>query len=168
MKNVGPVIVGIIIGIVICAGSLMIPGVQQKMAQSMGQQMLIEIESPLSFDETLVKLEENAKAAGWKVPSKWKVNFQRNLNKVTGTDIGPNRVLKMCEPKAAVKILVHDKFKKLTTMMPCTIAVYEKSDGKVFISLMDMRMLGMIYGGEIKEIADELGPQMMEMVNLSK
>ena len=168
MKNLVLIIVGIIIGVVLCVASLMAPGMQEKMAQTMGQQMLIEIESPLGFDETLVKLEENAKAAGWKVPSKWKVNFQRNLNKVTGTDIGPNRVLKMCEPKAAVKILVHDKYKKLTTMMPCTIAVYEKSDGKVFISLMDMRMLGMIYGGEIKAIADELGPQMMEMVDLTK
>jgi len=59
MKNVGPVIVGIIIGIVICVGSFMVPGVQQKMAQSMGQQMLIEIESPLNFDDTLIKLEEN-------------------------------------------------------------------------------------------------------------
>ena len=168
MKNIGPVIVGIIIGIVICAGSLMIPGVQEKMAQSMGQQMLIELESPLNFDDTLVKLEENAKAAGWKVPSKWKVNFQRNLQKVTGTDIGPNRVLKMCEPKAAARILVHDEYKLLTTMMPCTIAVYEKSDGKTYISLMDIKMLGMIYGGEIKQIANELAPQMMEMVNLSK
>ena len=168
MKNFVLIVIGIIIGVVLCVGSLMAPGIKDKMAQTMGQQMLIEIESPLSFDDTLVKLEENAKAAGWKVPSKWKVNFQRNLKKVTGTDIGPNQVLKMCEPKAAARILVHDQYKLLTTMMPCTIAVYEKSDGKAYISLMDIKMLGMIYGGEIKQIADELAPQMMDMVNLNK
>ena len=140
--------------------------VQQMMAEKMGDQMLIEVESPLGFEETLEQLEANAKAAGWKVPKKWKVNFQANLQKVTGTDIGPNRVLKMCEPKAAARILIHDEYKLLTTMMPCTIAVYEKSDGKAYISLMNMKMLGMIYGGEIKEIADELGPQMMEMIDL--
>jgi uncharacterized protein (DUF302 family) len=134
----------------------------------MGSNMLIEVESPLGFDETLLKLEENAKAAGWKVPSKWKVNFQKNLLKVTGTDIGKNQVLKMCEPEAAAKMLVHDEYKRLTTMMPCTLAVYEKSDGKTYISLMNMEMLGMIYGGVIADIAAELAPQMKEMVNLSK
>jgi uncharacterized protein (DUF302 family) len=46
--------------------------------------------------------------------------------------------------------------------MPCTIAVYEKSDGKTYVSLMNMDMLGMIYGGLIAEIAGEFAPQMME------
>jgi uncharacterized protein (DUF302 family) len=161
------IIVSFIIGAVVGIGVLQLPAVQQMMGQSMGAQMLIEVESPLGFDETLVKLEENAKYAGWKVPSKWKVNFQKNLMKVTGTDIGKNQVLKMCEPDAAARMLVHDEYKLLTTMMPCTIAVYEKSDGKTYISLMNMEMLGMIYGGLIAEIADELAPQMMEMIDLS-
>ena len=166
MKIFASVIGGIILGIVLCLIAVQTPAVQEKMAGAMGSMMLQEIESPLGFDETLAKLEANAKAAGWKVPRKWKINFQANLKKVTGTDIGPNRVLKMCEPKAAAKIPIHDEYKLLTTMMPCTIAVYNKSDGKTYISVMNMEMLGMIYGGEIKEIADELGPQMMEMVQL--
>lgn len=162
------IIISFIIGVIVGIGALFVPPVQQMMGQSLGSQMLIEVESPLGFDETMVKLEENAKYAGWKVPSKWKVNFQKNLLKVTGTDIGKNQVLKMCEPAAAAKMLVHDEYKLLTTMMPCTIAVYEKSDGKTYISLMNMEMLGMIYGGLIAEIANELAPQMLEMVDLSK
>jgi uncharacterized protein (DUF302 family) len=162
------IIIAFVIGAIAGVAVLQLPAVQQTMGQSMGSKMLIEIESPLGFDETLEKLEENAKAAGWKVPSKWKVNFQRNLLKVTGTDIGKNQVLKMCEPGAAAKMLVHDEYKQLTTMMPCTLAVYEKSDGKTYISLMNMEMLGMIYGGLIADIAAELAPQMKEMVTLSK
>ena len=164
MKIIVSFIVGAVVGIV----ALQVPAVQQMIGQSMGSQMLIEVESPLGFDETLVKLEENARGAGWKVPSKWKVNFQKNLLKVTGTDIGKNQVLKMCEPQAAAKMLVHEEYKRLTTMMPCTIAVYEKSNGKTYISIMNMEMLGMIYGGLIADIADELAPQMEAMVNISK
>jgi uncharacterized protein (DUF302 family) len=74
----------------------------------------------------------------------------------------------MCEPAAAVKMLVHDEYKLLTTMMPCTIAVYQKSDGKTYISMMNMRMLGLMYGGVIGEISNELAPQMDKMVDLSK
>ena len=66
-----------------------------------------------------------------------------------------------------MKILVNDDLKKLTTMMPCTIAVYEKSNGKTYISMMNMEMLGMIYGGVVTPIAAELAPQMDAMVNLS-
>ena len=168
MKIFLSLIAGLVLGVVVGIASLQLPAVQKMIGQSFGSQMLIEVASPLGFDETLVKLEENAKYAGWKVPKKWKINFQKNLQKVTGVDIGKNQVLKMCEPDAAARILVHDEYKLLTTMMPCTISVYEKSDGKTYISLMNMEMLGMIYGGVIAEIAAELAPQMMEMIKLSE
>lgn len=128
--------------------------------------MLIERESPLGFDETLEKLEVNAKAQGWKVPKKWKVNFQRNLEHVTGVDIGKNRVLKMCEPHAAVKLLVKDEYKQLTAMMPCTIAVYEKSDGKTYISMMNLEVMGAMFGGDVLQMVEELAPQMEAMLKL--
>jgi uncharacterized protein (DUF302 family) len=162
------IIISLIVGAVLGIGSLQIPAVQQMIGKSLAPQMLIEVESPLDFYDTLDKLEENAKAAGWKVPKKWRVNFQRNLERVTGVDIGPNEVIKMCEPEAAVRMLKHDQYKLLTTMMPCTIAVYEKSNGKTYISMMNMEILGMMYGGEIAEIAKELAPQMKKMVTLSK
>lgn len=168
MKIFITLIVGLVLGVIVGIGSLQVPAVQQVIGKSLGSQMLIEVESPLGFDETLVKLEENAKYLGWKVPKKWKINFQNNLKKVTGVDIGKNQVLKMCEPEAAAKMLIHDEYKLLTTMMPCTISVYEKSNGKTYISIMNMEMLGMIYGGVIAEIAAELAPQMMEMTELGE
>lgn len=125
---------------------------------------MIERQSPLSFEDTLARLEKNAKGVGWKVPSRWKVDFQRNLKKVTGTDIGPNRVLKMCEPHAAAKLLVKDQYKQLTAMMPCTIAVYVKSDGKTYISMVNLDAMGKMYGGDVAKMAEELAPQMEQML----
>ena len=126
--------------------------------------MLVEVESPLGFEETLTRIEANAKDLGWKVPKKWKVNFQKNMKKITDTDIGPNQVLKMCEPFAAAKLLVKDEYKQLAAMMPCTIAVYEKSDGKVYVAMMNLAVMGMMYGGDVKDMADELAPQMDQML----
>lgn len=128
--------------------------------------MLIEVPSPLGFEETLERLEENARELGWKVPGKWKVDFQQNLMMVTDTDIGPARVLKMCEPFAAVKLLVKDEYKQLTAMMPCTIAVYEKSDGKTYIAMMNLEAMGQMYGGGVLEMTKELAPQMEQMLKL--
>ena len=128
--------------------------------------MITEIPSPYSFEETLEKIEANAKAEGWKVPKKWKIDFQKNLKYVTKIDIGPNKLLKMCEPKAAVDILIHDELKRLSVMMPCTIGVYEKSDGKTYITIMNMKILGLLFGDVVDEITTELAPQMEKMVTL--
>jgi len=133
---------------------------------SLPDMMIKEIPSPYSFEETLEKIEENAKAEGWKVPKTWKVNFQRNLLKVVKVDIGPNKLIKMCEPQAAADILIHDELKRLSVMMPCTIGVYEKSDGKTYITIMNMKILGLLFGDVVKEITTELAPQMDKMVML--
>ena len=135
----------------------------QQMMQQMPQ-MLIERESPLGFDDTLTRIEANAKELGWKVPKKWKVNFRGNMKRATGKDIGPNKVLKMCEPHAAVELLLIDEYKMLTAMMPCTIAVYEKSDGKTYVSMMNLDLMGKMFGGEVARITVKLAPQMEQML----
>ena len=73
----------------------------------------------------------------------------------------------MCEPWAAVKLLKFDKYKKFLAMMPCSFAVYEKSDGKVYASFMNIQLLGQMYKGqkEIEELVNELGPHMVKMVD---
>ncbi len=133
------------------------------------EEMIVEKLSPLGFDETIAKIKKNAKALGWKVPKSWKKNFQKNLKKVTKKDIGKNLVFSMCEPWAAVKLLQHDKYKKFLAMMPCSFAVYEKSDGKVYASFMNIQLMGQMYKGqaEIEELVNELGPHMVKMVDFN-
>lgn len=129
--------------------------------------LIIEKVSPLGFEETITKIKTNAKALGWKVPKKWKKNFQKNLKHVTKEDIGRNLVFSMCEPWEAVKLLKHDKYKKFLAMMPCSFAVYEKSDGKVYASFMNIQLMGQMYKGqkEIEDLVNVLGPHMVKMVD---
>lgn len=129
--------------------------------------MIKEVQSPYAFEETIEKVITNAKDIGWKVPKSWKIDFQRNLNKVVQIDIGPNKVIGMCDPKAAADILIHDQLKQLSVMMPCSIAFYEKSDGKTYISIMNMGVLGALFGDVVKEITTELAPQMDAMITLA-
>jgi len=135
-------------------------------AQASGA-MIIEKQSPLGFEETIERIKSNAKELGWKVPKKWKRDFQKNLMRVTDTDVGRNLVFSMCEPWEAAKLLVHDKYKKFLAMMPCSFAVFEKSDGKVYASVMNIQMLGQMYKGEkeIEDLVNKLGPQMVQMMN---
>jgi uncharacterized protein (DUF302 family) len=159
-----------VIALVALAGFAMLGGTgaaaDERPAATADLKMLIERESPLGFEQTLERIEANARDLGWKVPQKWKVDFQRNFKKITDTDIGPSRVLKMCEPFAAAKLLVKDEYKQLAAMMPCTIAVYEKSDGKTYIAMMNLDAMAQMYGGDVKDMAAELAPQMEQMLKL--
>ena len=128
--------------------------------------MIKEVASPYGFEETVEKVKANAKGLGWKVPKSWKIDFQKNLQKVVKVDIGPNQVIGMCEPQAAADILKHDKLKKIAVMMPCKVAIYQKSDGKTYVSIMNMNLLGTAFGDVVKGITSKLAPQMDKMVTL--
>jgi uncharacterized protein (DUF302 family) len=104
---------------------------------------------------------------GWKVPKKWKKNFQKNFKRAAKVDIGGRAiVVEMCEPVAGANLMKHDQYKKFLSMMPCTVAVYEKADGKVYLSMMNIQMMADVYQGEkpIQEMVDKLGPQMEQML----
>jgi len=36
--------------------------------------------------------------------------------------------------------------------MPCTISVYEKADGKIYIAHMNAGLMGKVFGGVISEV----------------
>lgn len=127
--------------------------------------LVTEIQSPYGFDETVEKIEANAKAVGWKVPSKWKANFQANFKKIVGVDIGPMQLLKMCEPKIASDLLIKDENKYLSVMMPCTFAVYEKADGKTYIAMMNLGAVGRFIGGDVITAMEQAMPDMQKMVD---
>lgn len=124
-----------------------------------------ETQSPYGFEETLEKLEVNAKELGWKVPKKWKANFQKNFDKIVGVDIGPMKLLKMCEPKVAADLLVKDENKYLSVMMPCTFAVYEKADGKTYVAMMNLAVVAQMIGGDVVTAMEIAMPDMEKMVD---
>jgi hypothetical protein len=44
--------------------------------------------------------------------------------------------------------------------------VYVKSDGKTYISMMNLEAMGAMYGGDVAEMSDALAPQMEAMLKL--
>lgn len=54
-------------------------------------------------------------------------------------------------------------------MMPKTFAVYEKSDGQVYVSTMNGAIMGKIFGGEIEKIIKDVSLEVegrMRFINL--
>ena len=130
--------------------------------------LIVEVQSPLGFDDTLKHIESRAKSIKWKVPKKWKANFQKNFKKIAKKDIGPMRLLKMCEPFIAADLLIKDENKYLSVMMPCTFSVYEKSDGKTYIATMNLGLFGRALGGDVIPAMEKAWPDILYMLDFSE
>ncbi len=116
--------------------------------------MIIEVESPYSYQETLSRFNENVKKFGWKVPKKYDwVKMLKNKGEIGG----PMVMYELCKPNHAFALLQNDAYKHLSVMMPCATSFYQKRNGKTYVAYLNVEMIATMYGGEIAEIATKAG-----------
>lgn len=145
MSKVIGIVAGLIGGIVLTGiiGWNMMPGM-----------MLKEQVSPYSMEETVNKIKENALAKGWVVPSVSPLH--KSVKKHGGGDVLPVMLVNLCQAHHAKRMLSDDSARVVSVFMPCTISVYKKSDGKVYISSMNASLLGSMFGGIVAEVMGEV------------
>lgn len=111
--------------------------------------MLRERTSPLSLDDTVAAITNNAVAAGWVVQGV--AALDENVRKHGGDPGRPVRVIQLCHAGHAARILQNDGARVASTLMPCRISVYETADG-VRIGTMNAGLIGRLFGGVIARV----------------
>ncbi len=111
--------------------------------------MLHETPSPLGLDETVAAITNKAVAAGWVVSSV--MPLDQSVKKNGGDPGRPVRLVNLCQAQHASAILLDDRARVATTLMPCTISVYETADG-VRIGSMNAGLMGRLFGGTISRV----------------
>lgn len=111
--------------------------------------MFLENESKYSFVETVEKLITEIEKNTWKVSV---VHDLQETMKKSGTEVLPIKVLAICHPKHSSKILLKDDERIVSSLMPCRVSVYEKSNGKTYISRMNTGVVAKSIGGVVEEV----------------
>lgn len=106
--------------------------------------------SPHDLATTVKTIETNAKAAGWKVVGKREMH--KTIAEQGGPVLRPVVLMELCSGKYSAKILADDSARWSSVLMPCTIAVYEKQDGKTYVSSMDVRAMKSMLSGVVSEV----------------
>ena len=96
--------------------------------------MLSEDKSNYDFETTVQEFEKSVIAAGWKIPH---INDLQASMKNFGFEVNKVKVYEICQPEFANMILSQDDERIVSTLMPCRVSIYEKSDGKVYVSRMN-------------------------------
>ncbi len=136
--------------------------------------MLIEVQSPLSTEQTKDKIVQNIiDLPGWGLAKDSAISFDALLNKDwNGMQVDSLYAIEICNPDYSGTILSEDQNKFASVMMPCVISVYQKSDGNTYVSYMNARIMGKIFQNfpTIQNyMANKIGPdqdKMMDFLNL--
>ena len=68
-----------------------------------------------------------------------------------GVDFKPRvKLVKLCNAEYAKSVLTTDRY--VSCLMPCTMAVWEGDDGKVYLSEMNMSLMAKMFGGNIAKV----------------
>jgi len=125
--------------------------------------MLIEHKSTLSYEETVAALNDVIEnKQDWKVPKTF--DFQKNINDAGHGPIERVGTVALCNPLYASRILEDDQNRKVTAFMPLGIGIYSDKNGQVYISELNVSLLGMMFGGTISDVMADAG--ILSMVNL--
>ncbi len=110
--------------------------------------MIVTKECKMGVDETVAALEESIGANGWVVSGVMDMN--QSLAK-HGVDFAPKvKLVKLCKAQYAQSVLSTDRH--VACLMPCSMAVWEGDDGKVYLSEMNMGLMAKMFGGNIAKI----------------
>ena len=112
--------------------------------------MIVEEQSPYGLDETVKRIADAAKAEGWVVSAIRPMH--KSVKKNGGPTVLPVMLVELCSPEYAGAMLLDDASRYSSVMMPCTISVYEKTDGKVYVAHVNAKMVGGMFGGKVAEV----------------
>ena len=135
---------------------------------SSGEMMVKEFKSPYDFEKTMDLMVDRINLSeGWNVTDV--IDQNAEVIASGGSPIGKFKIIKYCSGVFSSRMLIDDDRKKIGNMMPKTFAVYEKSDGQVFVSTMNGAIMGKLFGGETEKIIEEVSLEvedMMRFINL--
>lgn len=112
--------------------------------------ILKENVSRYNFEQSVETLEKAILESGtWRIPAKH--DLQATLLKNGKDEVNNVIVFEICNPDLAEKILKTDDERVVSNMMPCRIAVYDKTDGKTYFSRMNSGLLAKPMGKITRE-----------------
>jgi uncharacterized protein (DUF302 family) len=123
--------------------------------------MFIEHQSRYPYQETMATLAGAVQAGGWRLL------VSHDLQAILdgkGYKVLPVTVMEICNAKHSSRLLAGDGERTVASLMPCRVAVYEKSDGKTYVSRMNAEMFAQMLGGLTEEVMGDAFREMEVML----
>ncbi len=125
--------------------------------------MLTIYKSESDFEKTMDKLKDAIDATGeWKVTKEF--DFQKNIQDAGHGKIEKVGSIAICNPGYAALILKEEPNRKVTSIMPLTIGIYENKRKQVYVSELNIKLMGMMFGGTIAKVMNIAGKDVKNII----
>lgn len=125
--------------------------------------MLISHKSESNFEDTVTRLKDEIASTGnWKITKEF--DFQKNIQDAGLEAIEKIGSLAICNPQYASQILKESSNRKVSSMMPLTIGIYEDKNKNVYISEMNVQIMGKMFGGTIAKVMSVAGKEVHQII----
>ncbi len=111
--------------------------------------MFFESKSKYGFDETIQVLTDVVAESEWKLIHLH--DLQETMRK-NGKQVAPVKVMEICNPNLAYRLLSEDEQRIYSNMMPCRVSVYVKGDGLTYVSRINAALMASQIGGVVHEV----------------
>jgi uncharacterized protein (DUF302 family) len=119
--------------------------------------MFLESVSPLKFSETVDAIKAEAGALGW---STLAAHDLAGILAKKGIAIAPITILETCNAKYSVELINKDETRYVSSLLPCRVAIYETSTGKVIISRLNTTAFGSMMEPAVADVLKKAGAEM--------
>ena len=102
-------------------------------------------------------IEEKAVENGWAVAKIY--NMEKRMKKAGFEDAARVKVIELCHATHTNDILSQEDDMFIAAIMPCRIAVYEKRNGDVFISKMNIGLMSKFFSENVKEVMGQVAEE---------
>lgn len=123
--------------------------------------LFLEDTSPKSLVATTAAFQESVKSAGWSVLG---VTNMAGILSERGFTLHPVLVFDACSGKYSADLLSKDETRFVASMIPCRVAIYQTSTGKVVISRMNAVAMADMVGGHAGTVIKKSGEEMEQII----
>ncbi len=127
--------------------------------------MLVTYRSTQGYAETLRSLEQ-----GFAVKQDWKVltvnDFQKSVGSAGFGDIQRVGSVSLCNPRYAAAILGEETSRQITALMPLNVGVYETGADEVYISTLNVGLMGFMFGETVADTLNRAGEDVDDVIAL--
>jgi uncharacterized protein (DUF302 family) len=147
-------LIGILLGVIITGIAVNL---------SAGKMIIKEMKSPYDYEKTVETIVARVNSLpDWHIVTVYDMNKEVVEN--GGSPIGKFSIIKYCSGKDASSMLAADERKAMGAMMPKAFAVYEKSDGQVYLATSNGAVMGKLFGGETEVLIEKVSLEVEEML----
>lgn len=110
--------------------------------------LINEYQSKFSFNETLQEIKKNTE----QTKGEWVLRFNKSCSLPKTSDKSKIIQIELCSNKYGSRIINKESSRKASAIIPSTFSIYEKSDGKTYISQLNSSLIGHLVGGDTSKV----------------